>query len=363
MKAGKMSNEEQEYRVLWPHAPIPGCLAVVALSENIPAISNLEEQKQKQIFIVRAVISDHIPLAGGIRQTIEREGKHLVDIEVNPLTIYLHHGGASAEFFDLVPDELQRLKYISVEVVSQNILNALHAARTAINQLLDTMLRRVWLPLVISRLDIHLHNSAAAIAHQVLLPFPTNLRIGSLGGFHQPKAFLPLESLVREAAASSSPFYRFLCSYRLCEGIPPLRHLLKNICNKIGVNERLPKDVLIDKQLLIDLGYRKEFVDKITNLTDLFNNLTNHRNRVAHFLLDKKEKSPPLHLSDGRSYFEYSVGGAILLYYGHRALIDLLLFFNNNLDFKLHRGSVLPMVANRDRFRVIASADEDDVQQ
>jgi hypothetical protein len=124
------------------------------------------------------------------------------------------------------------------------------------------------------------------------------------------------------------------------------------------VNERLPKDVLVDKNHLLQLGYRTDIVEKITNLTDMFQLLTSHRNRVAHFLLDKKEKTPPLQLSDGYSYFEYSVGGAVLLYYGHRALIELLLFYNSHLDFRLKRGSVLPMVANRDRFRVIApSAD------
>jgi hypothetical protein len=179
-----------------------------------------------------------------------------------------------------------------------------------------------------------------------------------MGGFHQSTLFSPLESLVREAAASSSPFYRFLCAYRLCEGISPLRHKLKKLSNEMGVNERLPKDVLIDKDHLLQLGYREDIVGKIANLTDMFQLLTSHRNRVAHFLLDKKEKAPPLHLSDGYSYFEYSVGGAVLLYYGHRALIDLLLFYNSHLDFRLKRGSVLPMVANRDRFRVIApSAD------
>lgn len=167
-----MLQEAQGYKLLWPLPAIPGCLAVVALSEKIPTIGELDGQKEKLVFTVRAVISDHIPLAGDIRQIIEHEGRHLIDVEVNPLTIFLHHGGTSAAYFDLVPDEVQRLKYISVEVVARNIIDAFQAARTAINQLLDSMLRRIWLPIVISRLDVHLDVSEAAIAHQIILPFP-----------------------------------------------------------------------------------------------------------------------------------------------------------------------------------------------
>lgn len=358
-----MEAETEEYKIFWPPSPIPGCLAVVGLLDDLATINSLQQNKDSKIFVIKAVVSDHIPLAGGIRDTIERESRHLIDVDVNPLTIFLHHGHRSAVYFDLVPDEAKRLQYIAVEVKSRDMFDAIQAGRTAINELLDSLIRRFWLPLIISRIDVHLQGVEKPLAHQILLPFPTILRIGVLGGLHQHPLFSELESLVREAAASSSPFYRFLCAYRLCEGIGPLRHELKKAADKVGVTQPLPKDTSVDQQHLLQLGYREEVAKEIKTISNLYHKFTTHRNRVAHFLLDKKEKYPPLHLSDGYAYFEYSVGGAVLLYYGHQAVIALLKYFNEHLEFALHKGSILPMVSNRHQFRVIAqSAREDNVQ-
>ena len=356
---------EDEYKVFWPPAPIPGCLAVVGLLGNLPTIHSLQQSKDKKIFIIRAVVSDHIPLAGCIRGTIERECKHLINVDVNPLTIYLHHGHRTAVYFDLVPDEAKRLKYVAVEVVSLDMFDAIQAGRTAINELLDSLIRRFWLPLTVSRIDVCLQGREEPLAHQILLPFPTNLRIGVLGGLHQYPLFSEMESLVREAAASSSPFYRFLCAYRLCEGLSPLRNQLKKMADRVGVAQPLPKDFPIDKEHLCLIGFKEEVAREIRSLSSLYDKLTIQRNRVVHFLLDRKgKKHPPLHLSDGYAYFEYSVGGAVLLYYGHQAVIDLLKYFNEHLEFALLKGSVLPMVSNRHQFRVIAqSVREGNVQK
>lgn len=351
-----MRPETEEYKIFWPSSPIPGCLAVVGLPDDLLTINSLQQSKDKKNFVIRAVVSDHIPLAGGIRDSIERESKHLIDVDVNPLTIFLHHGHRSAVYFDLVPDEAKRLQYVAVEVESLDIFDAIKAGRTAINELLDSLIRRFWLPLVISRIDVHIQGREQPLAHQILFPFPTNLRIGLLGGLHQYPLFSELESLVREAAASSSPFYRFLCAYRLCEGIGPLRHQLKKAADKVGVTKKIPKDTPVDQQHLLQLGYREEIAREIKTVSNLCHKFTTHRNRVAHFLLDKKEKYPPLHLSDGYAYFDYSVVGAVLLYYGHQAVIELLKYFNENLEFALLRGSVLPMVSNRHQFRVIAQS-------
>lgn len=169
-----METKTEGYQIFWPSSPIPGCLAVVGRPENLSTINDLQERKKREVFVVRAVISDHIPLSGDIKGTIESENKHLIDVESNPLTIYLHHGQKSAVFFDLVPDAAQHLRYISVEVEATSIFNAMQAGRTAINELLDSLIRRCWLPLVISRIDLHLQGSENPLVHQILLPFPTN---------------------------------------------------------------------------------------------------------------------------------------------------------------------------------------------
>lgn len=115
---------------------------------------------------------------------------------------------------------------------------------------------------------------------------------------------------------------------------------------------------------MLNLGYREDIVEKVKTISDLSLIFKTHRNRAAHFLLDQKEKYPPLHLSDGYEYFDYSIGGAVLLHYGHKATIELLKYFNENLEFELLRGSILPVISNRHQFRVIVqNYKEDNIQQ
>ena len=88
------------------------------------------------------------------------------------------------------------------------------------------------------------------------------------------------------------------------------------------------------------------------------------RNSVAHYLLTKGEPAAPLHTSDGISYNVCSCAAAallqcccsaaaVLLHYGVSALQELSSFFRQHLNSRVSRGSVLPMVAQRDRYRVV----------
>jgi len=69
-----------------------------------------------------------------------------------------------------------------VDVEANHPARALAPARTAVNQLLDTIMRVGWVPLVIMRLDVWLAGEDEPLLHQIQLPFTRGMTIGPLGG-------------------------------------------------------------------------------------------------------------------------------------------------------------------------------------
>jgi hypothetical protein len=239
-----------------------------------------------------------------------------------------------------------------VEVEADAPLAAFQAARTAVNQLLDTLMRRVWLPLVVGRLELF-DAADDPLAYQLLLPFPSGLRIGALGGIHQCPAFSELESLAREAICATSPYYRLLCAHRLYDGTGNVRSWLRKTAARFNIDAPLPKDLPVDHDLLEGLGFPAEAREGIRKVNDLHATLTDLRNQVAHFLLSRKDSQSPLHVSDGQTYLIFSIAGAALLHYGFMTLNELSAYFRQHLDAHLARGSILPLREQRARFRVV----------
>jgi len=326
-----MTQAETGYQIFWPRHAVPGALVVVGTVKQAERLLQLERAASRSLYSVRAVVSDHIPLIGSLGQLLETPSRCAVALNENPLTIYLHHGGDAAVFFDLQGDNDQALSNIRVEVEADAPLAAFQSARTAINQLLDTLMRRVWLPIVVARLELF-DADDNPLAYQLLLPFPAWLRIGPLGGIHQYPAFSELESLGREAICATSPYYRLLCAHQLYEGTGKLRAWLRKTAGKVGIDASLPKDLQVDHDLLEGLGFPPEARAGIRTVNDLHGKLTELRNQMAHFLLTKGEPQAPLHVSDGSTYLVFSIAGAALLHYGFLTLRELALFFRQNLE-------------------------------
>ena len=339
---------DDEYLILNPRRPIPGCLVTIGQRSRLEPIKKLEQNPQPRRYIVRAIISDQIPLTGGIDQVMNLPPVRLLRLNENPLTVYLHHGADKAVFYDLSADSNGFLSYIDVEVEANLPSDTFRPARTAFNNLLDTLVNMVWIPLAVSRLELYLKGEKVPLAHELLLTFQQEIKFGPLGGLHSYPLFDPHESLIREAVNSGSPFYRFLCAYRLFEGINPLRHSIREICRKLSVTEKLPFDPVIDVDLLEQLGFTKEFLKSVHTLRDLHDKLTETRNRIAHFLL--KGDKYIVNTSNGFHYVEYALGGAVLLYYSHQALVDLRNFYRKKLEPLTSRGQILPLKEYGDKF-------------
>lgn len=338
----------EEYFVLDPKAPVTGCLAVVATKGQLSQLEKLEKDKKKIIYTAKAVLSDHIPLCGSIPDIIDRKAYHLVKVKESLLSIYLHYGGKNAVYYDLCPGVDNFLEHIQVDIQTDLPSKAFAPARTAVNELLDSITRHYQLPLVIMRIDLFVKEVNEPIAHQLLLPYPATLEIGHLGGIHVYPAFASYNAVLREAIISSSPYYRFLCAYRLYEGLNKLRRWLREVSKKLEVKEKLPKDPLVDKDYLLAIGFDEDFLSGMKTIGDLWKKFTESRNRIAHYFLSNDAR--PLHFSHGKTYMEYSIASGVLLYHSNLALTDLVMYFNKNLSSKLARGSILPIKEQKDDF-------------
>jgi len=334
-----------------PKIPIAGGVVIVARKSRLASIANLESVNTKRRYIARAYITDQITLAGDIDDLMNTRVPRLVRIQEPRLSIYLHAGGNNAVFFDLCADSSGYLNHIDVEVEGTFPADVLGPGRTAINGMLDKLVGWAWTPLSIGRLELYLKSETEPLVHQFLMPFTDQeISLQPFGGMNDIPIFGAYESLIREAVNSTSPFYRFLCAYRLYEGIGELRKSIREIRDKVGVTVKLPSDPPVDVETLKNLGASPSFLGGLKTVSDLHAKLTDSRNQLAHFLL--KGARFVVSTSNGIFYSDYAMTGAILLQYGHKCLVELRRFCADHLDGKVRLGEVLPLLENRDQFVV-----------
>ena len=161
-------------------------------------------------------------------------------------------------------------------------------------------MRVAWMPLVVARLDLHVKGETTPLAHQCILPYTNKINLRYGGGFGKYPFLAAYESLVREGISASSPYYRFLCAYRLYDGINPLRQKIRQIAKKISVITPLPRDPRIDMDMMRKMGIPEDSLIGIKTVNDLFGKLKENRNWIAHFLLN--DGSQALNFSDGKYY-------------------------------------------------------------
>ncbi len=337
-----------------PREPIPGTISVLAREGRIAEIQELQAERQRRVWRVRAAISDSVPLYGDGDAAIARPQNNGFALNENPISIYLHAGGNRAVYYDLIGDANGQLMFIEVQVKSALPDNALLLARQPINALLDAFARNSPTPLVVQRLELLSPRDGGVLAYELLLPSRAGVRFGPLGGILQRQIFAPFDALYREALTSSSPFYRLLCAWKVYEGMGSIRRQLRENAERLGVEEALPPDPLVDREELVRLGFRPEFVENMRTANDLFGRLTEMRNAIAHFLIEGGEGEAQVYLADGSQLRVYSIAGAALLTYAHRMIEVLRQYYARNLEFRLNRGMILPTPQNRGRFLIRA---------
>lgn len=279
----------EEYYVVDPPDPLPGSLAVLLPASQANRFNEIVTERNFKRYVVRAVLTDNVPLSGNLDELISRPSNSLISVSGPALTIHLEYPGYTPAMYDLQPGEAASLSHIDFLVDTNHPVAAFSLARTAVNQLLDVLIRHVWLPLVIMRLDVLIRGETTPLLHQLILPFVNRLSIGPLGGFGSFAPLAPYEALLSEAIGASSPFYRFLCAYRLLEGVNYLRSEIRKLVDRFGVQERMPRPPEIDQTVIRGLGFDQAFVDRVNSTDTLIKEFKEARNAAAHFLERARE--------------------------------------------------------------------------
>jgi hypothetical protein len=339
--------------IVGPSEPMPGVIGVAVPEERLAELQAVEQAKKRQLWRVRGVVSDHIPLAGDVRAVIDSERTHNFFLNGDSLTIYLHRGGRDAIFFDLIARPGGRLDYIEVKVETDLPSNAFLFARQPLNEMLDALVRNPPNPpLLLQRLELVSPADGGILAYEVTLPFNRGVQFGPMGGLLQWRVFAPYFAIFREAITNSSPFYRLLCAWRVYEGIQVIRKWLREQCENFNIKEKLPKEPEVDTTHLARLGFPPEFCARIQRVSDLFNELRELRNGIAHFLFEGEAGDAHVYLARGHEIRNYSLSSAILLSYAIKAIDDLRLFYTQHVENKLGGSMILPMEGQRDEFVV-----------
>jgi hypothetical protein len=308
----------------------------------------MERVATQSRYNVRALLSDHIPLTGEIEELIAKSSDALVWVNGDPLTINMEFPHFLPVFYDLVPASDGKLSHVNVDVEAIHPARALAPARTAVNQLLDTIMRVGWVPLVIMRLDVWISGEDQPLLHQISLPFTRRMTIGPLGGFTSFPRFAPYEALLREAIIATSPYYRFLCAFKLFEGVDALRYDIRKLVERFSIEERMPRPPAVEAGILRSLGFTEEFLRRVKTIKDLLNSFRTARNAIAHFLI-AEGAGHPLHISSGDDYRFYAMAGAALLHYANLAVSELMVYFNSEVYGHVARGTILVWPEDRDR--------------
>jgi hypothetical protein len=174
-----------------------------------------------------------------------------------------------------------KLDYITVTLESRLPSNAILLARGPINTLLDVLARNHSLPLVIHRLDLMSPPSGEVLLSESLIPQPTRIELGPLGGIMQQVWFSPYEAVYREGLVTSSPFYKLIGGWKIYEGYGRLRGRVRRECQKRNIPAKPPTDPTITKQELLELGGSASVSNRFTNL------------RIAHKFIKTRRRARP----------------------------------------------------------------------
>jgi hypothetical protein len=336
----------KRYGVVFPSQASPGVSAICVPEEHLEEVARLEANRAVRMWTVRAIISDHIALAGDFDEVIDRPVHHTLVLNENPLTIYIHKGGRNAVYFDLIGDTGNRLSHIEARVETDLPDKAVVLAWEPFNNLLDNIVHNYSLPLVISRLELLSPTSKQVIAYCLLLPNSSSLQMGPLGGIWLEPLFVSVDAIWREALVSSSPFYRLLCAYRLEDACDELRRVMRSTIKKRGLDLKLPPEPKVEKETLVAFGMSQEDAGRICTVKELFSHFQAMRNAIAHFLIHagvgsaEKAHAP---ISNGAMIRSYSVASSAVLHHVHLKTEALRSFLVTNNLGASRGGSILPM--------------------
>jgi hypothetical protein len=345
--------------------PIPGAITMVLRECRVQELVMLGFHKQRQVFTVRAFITDNPRVSYRLSDAVKESSSVGVELLDNHLTIFNHHGRNKAVFLDLVRGPSGMLSYIGVQVSATRPELALSYSRAEINRLLDRFTAGSTHPhpLSIQRLELLSPKDGETIAYELMIPFEGFTQIGQTGGFWPVGLFAGHHAIFREAVNNPSPYYRLLLAYRAFEGIANLRQRISKAREHYKIDERMPKETRLDKTEMGRLRLSPE-VRKLERVGQLFSYFGYLRDGIAHFLL-KPDSSGEGHIYLSSVMINtYATVGALLLRYVRTESRSLEQYYQKYVRPHLDLGSlILPLLQYREHFIVVAPDEESEMYE
>lgn len=339
-------------RVMYRTSELPGTRVTALIESRVQEWRTYELAKSERTWRVRGVVSSQLTLFGNLADVLASVSPPMVRLPPSMKTLFIHHGGKNVLFFDLRSNEDRRWTGAEVLVKTALPADALLFATEPLNRLVDFLSLRQPQPIVLHHLELLSPVDQQVIGYDVLLPYARGLELGDFAGTYQPMEFTPIDSILREAVCSSSVYYRLLCSYRAHESLKWLRRSLRESAEALSIAERLPKEVRVDPKRLIDHGLSEHKAAGVTGLSKLIELYNDHRNAIAHFLVDQGDQRAHCPIGDGEYQRDWGFAAAILLHYLKAERESLWSYYQRHIMPVSMHGSILPLSENRDVFCV-----------
>jgi len=264
--------------------PPPSSVDYFVLLDKIEGDARKDENrlndKTKRTFEVKALLSKELFFNQKVDFSIdEKAGSSFFVLPPNAVKMLIPN---TFGVFACHKNEANELSLITTDIDTNGWEEAFQIFFKVVSPFLDHLSFITNSPFIISKVYCRdKKNDYSVHSYEVpYYPVSINPDINSI-----PNELIPIFSLYREAKNNVSSYYRFLCFYKILEGIfknirPQLFSLAKerNITIQ-SIKEKVPghKDLGQEHKIYVGENIRKIFDDYLTN---------QFRNTVAHYLLD-----------------------------------------------------------------------------
>ncbi|MBW1702912.1 MAG: hypothetical protein JRJ50_12500 [Deltaproteobacteria bacterium] len=132
----------------------------------------------------------------------------------------------TAKLYFKYRDTTYQLQRIVVEIKEDTVDNALKFSSAFVQQFLDILTYKKGVPLEVRKIEIFDRVSGNPLRNYVQIPYTSIVEVlpqDLEAAPHIPDRIKPLLRIFREAVNSNNVFYRFLCLFRLFEGLQKIR--------------------------------------------------------------------------------------------------------------------------------------------
>lgn len=280
--------------------------------------------KRNRKFEIKAVLNKSSVLLHDINFYFDRkEGSSFISVDPKLSYVKIDYKDGSYKLFKNDANELSTIEF---ECICTSTDQALSIFYEAIMPLLDHLSYSFNVPIFVEKI---LGNDIIndTVFGMLKVPYPQKV-------LHQyenrlPNEMKPIFALYREAKNSGSNYYKFLCYYKILEGIyKHVRPQIFKIARKNSTTISTRKELVPEHEEIIES--HKKYIGK--SIHTVYKNYLRQefRNAIAHFLSDDEE---PFIVSDYRTNIKIS-SNITFIEICCRAVISNQLFYSKQLQKK-----------------------------